>query len=225
MTDATSHMDPATLWAPRRQLTLEDARRRTVRVRFMRIFFLIGAATMLGLLMGYILQSTLENRARPVSIQAAEIVSMINPRFTGRDSAGLGFAITADEARRRQLGDPAVDLIAPVMTDSNGSEVRAPTGMYDREAGILELYEGVTISDKAGYTFVTDSARIYVDDGRVEGLSPLVGKGPLGDIRADTYLILEDGNRIVFEKNATMVLYPGKEKSGNEGETEDDQTP
>ncbi len=225
MIDATSHLDPATLWAPRRQLTLEDARRRTVRVRFMRIFFLVGAAVMIGLLLGYILKSTIENRARPVNIQDTEIISMINPRFTGRDSAGLSYAITADAARRRQLGDPAVDLVAPILTDSTGSEVRAPSGMYDREAGILELYEGVTISDEAGYTFQTDRARIFVEEGRVEGLSPLVGEGPLGDIRSDTYSILEDGNRIVFEDNATLVIYPAEKTADEEGGTENDETP
>ena len=42
----------------------------------------------------------------------------------------------------------------------------------------------------------------------MEGLSPLEGKGPLGDIRADSYEILDGGNRIVFQGNVTTVIIP-----------------
>jgi lipopolysaccharide export system protein LptC len=97
--------------------------------------------------------------------------------------------------------------------------------MYDREAGILELYEDVRITDAVGYMFMTSGARVFVDEGRVEGLSPLQGRGPLGDISCDSYEVLEDGNRVICKGNVKTVLYPAPADTADtsEGETDDSQ--
>lgn len=206
--DVATHHDPASLWAPRRQLTLAQARRRSERVRMLRMGFVACAAISIGFFAGHVIKSAITSDAKPVQVTEDESVTMLNPRFTGRDSSGQSFQITADAAKRRRTQDQAVDLIAPILSDEMGSEVRAPSGMYDRDAGILELYDDVKITDASGYTFTTSGARVYVGEGRVEGLSPLQGKGPLGDIRCDSYEVLEDGNRIVCTGNVRTVIYP-----------------
>jgi lipopolysaccharide export system protein LptC len=206
--DAATHHDPASLWAPRRQLTLAQARKRSERVRMLRMLFVACAAVSIGFFAGHVIKSALTSDSRPVSVTKDASVTMLNPRFTGRDSTGQSFQITADAARRRRAEDQAVDLVSPVLTDEAGSRVSAPSGMYDRAAGILELYDDVSITDASGYTFVSTGARVYVGEGRVEGLSPLQGKGPLGDIRCDSYEVLEDGNRIVCAGNVRTVIYP-----------------
>lgn len=225
--DAATHHDPASLWAPRRQLTLAQARKRSERVRMLRMLFVASAAVAIGFFAGHVIKSALTSDSRPVSVSKDESVTMVNPRFTGRDSTGQSFQITADAARRRRGEDQTVDLIAPVLNDEAGSLVSAPSGMYDRAAGILELYDDVSITDASGYTFVSMGARVHVGEGRIEGLSPLQGKGPLGDIRCDSYEVLEDGNRIVCAGNVRTVIYPApakeapvqKETTG-EGETD-----
>ncbi|MCA8900772.1 MAG: hypothetical protein KDA53_05930 [Hyphomonas sp.] len=206
--DAATHHDPASLWAPRRQLTLAQARRRSDRVRLLRMAFVACAAISIGFFAGHIIKSAISRDSRPVEVSQEETVTMLNPRFTGRDSAGQSFQITADAARRRRTEEQAVDLIGPVLSDESGSQVRAPSGMYNRDAGILELYDDVQIRDSAGYVFRTSGARVHVEDGRVEGLSPLAGKGPLGDIRCDSYEVLDDGQRIVCTGNVRTVIYP-----------------
>jgi lipopolysaccharide export system protein LptC len=206
--DASLHQDPATLWAPRRQLTLAQARKRSVRVRYLRYALVGAAAVSIGLFLGYVIRSALSQDARPPTVQDDEAVTMINPRFTGRDSDGDVFTITADAAQRRRTSDGVVDLINPVMRDAKGAQLMAPTGFYDRDKGVLELYEAVNITDSAGYSFISRGARLILGEDRVEGLSPLEGKGPLGDIRADSYEILDGGNRIVFEGNVKTVIYP-----------------
>lgn len=225
MIDATRHNDPASLWAPRRQLTLEQARRRSGRVRFMRYGFVAAAAIAIGLFLGHILRSAITQDTRPPAVDDGEAVTMKNPRFTGRDSSGEIFTINAEAAQRRRARDGAVDLVSPIMRDSKGTEVRAPTGFYDRDTGILELYEDVRISDAAGYMFVSQGARLFIAEDRVEGLSPLEGRGPLGDIRADAYEILEGGDRIVFTGNVYTVIYPQTAQPENTGEGENDGTP
>lgn len=206
--EATRHNDPISLWAPRRQLTLAQARRRSRRVIYVRYAFVAAAAISIGLFLGYILRSALSRDAAPPQVDDSQAVTMINPRFTGRDAAGEIFTITAESATRRRARDGAVDLISPVMRDAKGTEVLAPSGFYDRDLGILELYEDVRISDAAGYKFASQGARLHVSEDRVEGLSPLEGKGPLGDIKADSYEILEGGDRVVFKGNVQTVIYP-----------------
>ncbi len=206
--DATRHNDPIALWAPRRQLTLAQARRRSVRVHYLRLAFVAVAAIAIGLFLGYILRSAISRDAPPPRVDDSQAVTMINPRFTGRDGAGEIFTITAEAATRRRARDGAVDLVGPVMRDAKGTEIIAPSGFYDRDLGILELYEDVRISDAAGYSFMSQGARLHVAEDRVEGLSPLSGRGPLGDIRADAYEILEGGDRVVFKGNVQTVIYP-----------------
>lgn len=223
--DASLHHDPATLWAPRRQLTLAQARRRSERVRYLRYALVGAAAVSVGLFLGYVIRSALSQDARPPAVRDDEAVTMINPRFTGRDADGQVFTITADAAQRRRAEDGVVDLVNPVMRDANGAELKAPTGFYDREKGVLELYEDVNIRDSAGYTFNTKGARLILGEDRVEGLSPLQGKGPLGDIQADSYEILDGGNRIVFQGNVRTVIYPQPAEEPATSESEQDGTP
>jgi lipopolysaccharide export system protein LptC len=223
--DAALHHDPATLWAPRRQLTLAQARLRSGRLRYLRHGLVGAAAVSIGLFLGFVFRSGLSQDARPPSVQDEEAVTMINPRFTGRDSEGQIFTITADAAQRRRAEDGVVDLVNPIMRDGKGAELRAPTGYYDRHKGVLELYEAVNITDSAGYSFVSRGARMILAEDRVEGLSPLEGKGPLGDIRADSYEILDGGNRIVFEGNVQTVIYPQPAEEPATSEGEQDGTP
>ncbi|KCZ90050.1 hypothetical protein [Hyphomonas johnsonii] len=206
--DAVKHHDPASLWVPRRQMTLAQARKRSEIVRILRVLFMAGAAISIGFFVGYLIKSAITRDAVPVEISGDAVITMLNPRFAGRDSTGQSFTITAASARRKPLLDNAVDLVNPVLRDAAGSEVRAPRGMYDRDAGILELYDDVHISDMSGYSFSTAGARVHVGKDWVEGLSPLQGKGPLGDIKSDSYEILEGGNRVVFEGNVKTVIYP-----------------
>jgi lipopolysaccharide export system protein LptC len=223
--DASLHHDPATLWAPKRQLTLAQARRRSERVRYLRYGLVGAAAVSIGLFLGFVFRSAVSQDARPPAVRDDEAVTMINPRFTGRDSEGQVFTITADAAQRRRSENGVVDLVNPVMRDANGAELKAPTGFYDREKGVLELYEDVNIRDSAGYAFSTKGARLILGEDRVEGLSPLQGKGPLGDIEADSYEILDGGNRIVFTGNVRTVIYPQPAEEPATSESEQDGTP
>lgn len=223
--DASLHHDPATLWAPRRQLTLAQARLRSERLRYLRYALVGAAAVSIGLFLGFVFRSAFTQDSRPPAVRDDEAVTMINPRFTGRDTDGQVFTITADAAQRRRSQGGVVDLVNPVMRDGNGAELKAPTGYYDRERGVLELYEDVNIRDSAGYAFNTKGARLVLGEDRVEGLSPLEGKGPLGDIRADSYEILDGGNRIVFEGNVRTVIYPQPAEEPATSESEQDGTP
>ncbi len=76
------------------------------------------------------------------------------------------------------------------------------------------LFEAVQVRDREGYEFASSAARIFVQEGRVQGIEPLSGNGPLGDVRADSYEIEDEGDRVIFRGNVDMTIYP----SGREDE-------
>lgn len=198
-------------WAPRRRLTLSDVRRHSSLVKFLRLMFLGLSIMSLLVYLGFILANSFGAKSAPVTINAEEIITMINPRFSGRDASGTAFAITAEKAKRRAVEGNVVELDRPILSDTGGTQVRAPSGLYDRDNGVLDLYEDVVLLDAGGYEFYTTEARIYVNEDRVVGSAPVSGKGPMGDVRADSYEILDGGNRTILRGNAYMVIYPSEE--------------
>ncbi|MEO1101045.1 MAG: LPS export ABC transporter periplasmic protein LptC [Pseudomonadota bacterium] len=212
------------LWVPRRQLTLEQARHRSSIVGILRLAFTAAAAISIGLLVGQLAASSLSRSVGPAeTYRADEVVTMINPRFTGRDQSGEAFVITADSAQRWRSNESLVDLVNPTLIDEFGGQVSAPGGLYDQDSQTLELYEDVRVKDAAGYEFTTTNARVFVREGRIEGLEPLSGTGPLGDVRSDTYEISEDGDVIRLQGNVQMTFEPSDDPEPATEDTPEDQ--
>jgi len=195
------------LWAPSRKLTLAQARRRSDVIRILRMAFTYGVAASIGLLAGYLLNSALDGSGSRRAFKGEEIVTMLNPRFTGRDAAGDAYVITADSAQRRRADPNLIDLSNPSLVDEKGTQVDAPEGTFDQGAQVLELFRDVRVLEPSGYVFTTTHARVFVTEGRIVGVEPLQGQGPLGDIRSDTYTITESGDVMNFDGNVEMTFY------------------
>ncbi len=190
-------------------MTLEQARRRSSTVALLRMVFVAGAAISAGIMIGPIAASTLSATSNTIEqVRAEEVVTMVNPRFTGRNVDGEAFVITADTATRRRADSSVIDLTNPKLVDELGTQVVAPSGVYRQNAESLDLFESVRVTDRDGYVFDTTAARVHLKEGRVEGFEPLSGDGPLGDVRADSYEILDDGDRVILRGNVDMVIYP-----------------
>lgn len=197
---ATAARHSIDMWGPRRVTTLREARLRTGLVHIVRLLFTVGAVLSAGLLIGPAVQHAISSSA-PRYTAPALAVTMINPRFTDSDANGKPYVITADTARRRREDVSVIDLVNPKLEDSLATSVRAREGVFHRNDQILDLVGDVVMLDAAGYTFTADSARIYVRENRVEGQTPLYGVGPVGEVRADGYEVLDDGDRIVLTGN------------------------
>jgi lipopolysaccharide export system protein LptC len=107
------------------------------------------------------------------------------------------------------------------MVDDKGTEVSAPVGVYYQNAEYLDLFQAVRIRDRDGYEFTTTAARVFVQEGRVQGLEPLSGNGPLGDVRADSYEIEDDGDRVIFRGNVDLTIYPDGDDGSEESESDE----
>jgi len=209
MNAVSGHIEALSDWAPQRQMTLAQARRRSQAIGLLRMIFVAGAAISAGVIIGPIAATALSGSGGQIDqITGEEVVTMVNARFTGRNIAGEAFVITADTARRRRADPNIIDLTNPKMVDDKGTQVAAPIGVYNQNDEYLDLFQAVQVRDGEGYEFVTTAARVFVQDGRVQGLEPLSGNGPLGDVRADSYEIVDDGDRVILRGNVDMTIFP-----------------
>jgi lipopolysaccharide export system protein LptC len=185
------------LWGPRRATSLKEARRRTAAVHIIRLLFTCAAVVSAGVLLGPVVKKALGPTVPPLTSPTLN-VTMMNPRFEGVDASGQPYVITADTAHRRRENVSLIDLVNPRLVDKTSSNVKAREGVYDRDSQVLDLIGDVVMTDAAGYTFTADKTRMFVKDNRVEGATPLHGFGPVGEVKADTYEVLDGGSRLVL---------------------------
>ena len=201
-------------WAPKRQLSLRQARQRSDLVRLLRMLFTTGAALSAGVLIGSLAFSVIQGRNVVVVPPGGSTVTMQNPRFNGRNTEGQPYEITADSAQRNGANASLVELVNPALDDGLTGTVRAPKGVFDQDSQHLELFEEVTLTDASGNRFVTTHARMYVQENRIIGLQPLEGEGPIGKIRADSYEIRDGGALVTFKGNVWTELQPARRNTG-----------
>lgn len=218
----SAHTEMLAQWAPQRQMTLAQARRRSSTVGLLRMAFVAGAAISAGVIIGPMAATTLSGPGQHIDqLEGDEVVTMVNARFTGRNISGEAYVITAEAAQRRRADPSIVNLTNPRMVDDKGTEVSAPVGVYYQNAEYLDLFQAVRIRDRDGYEFTTTAARVFVQEGRVHGLEPLSGNGPLGDVRADSYEIEDDGDRVIFRGNVDLTIYPDGDDGSEESESDE----
>jgi lipopolysaccharide export system protein LptC len=195
------------LWGPRRATSLKEARQRTALVHILRLLFTIGAVLSAGWLLGTLIESSLrERRTQPGA--AGLSVTVHGPRFDGYDDNDRPYTLTAVTAQRRRDDPARVDLVNPRLKDAASSTVQARAGVWNAELEVLDLDGDVVMTDAAGYTFTSQKTRMYVRENRVEGQEPLQGFGPVGEVRADAYEVVEDGNRIILKGNVWTKFTP-----------------
>ncbi len=217
-----AHTEMLAQWAPQRQMTLAQARRRSSFISLLRMVFVAGAAISAGVIIGPIAATTLNGSGQQIDQLAGdEVVTMVNARFTGRNVVGDAYVITASEARRRRADPSVINLTNPRLVDDKGTQVSAPVGVFYQNTEYLDLFQDVKVRDAEGYEFTTTAARVFVQEGRVQGLEPLSGNGPLGDVRADSYEIEDEGDRVIFRGNVDLTIYPDGKDEESPAENEE----
>ena len=170
----------------------------------------MASAICIGIFAGFLAANAIASGSDTLQVEAEELV-MLNPRFTGRDDMGEPYVITADSAARHSRTENSVMLYNPRLADQFGGLISAPNGLYDQQAQTLELWGNVVAADPSGYIFSSSRALIYVKEGRIEGLNPLRGNGPIGEFTSKQYEILEEGSRLVMTGDVNITLYPTEE--------------
>lgn len=221
MTTATATQTVLPQWEPRRTMTLASARRHTRIVKILRVLTLALAGGLIAALGYFVFDGA---STETIVTNEEDLVRMTNPRYTGTDGEGVPYSLTADYAVRSRTDIDAVRLINPVlsffrMEGADTSNIVAKEGVYDSKAQIMELRTDVTVKTDDGYVCETTHARIIASDRTVKGDEPIFCTGEFGQVRGDTYEILDSYSRFIFLGNVKGKIVPDTDDAIEDGQT------
>lgn len=146
-----------------------------------------------------------------ITVEDTESLRMINARYVGIDDQHRPYVITSVLASQASAHAPATDLQEPKadMTGTSGSwtAVTSHTGIYQKEAKLLDLAGEVSVYQDGGTEFHTDRASVDLGAGSAAGDDPVDGQGPTSVIKSVGFRIYDRGARVVFTGKARLVLY------------------
>lgn len=182
-------------------VTAEAFRARSRRVKLLRRVLPVAIIVLAGGTLSWIvLRSVMSDVERKAG--SSREVRLDSAMFHGQDAEGRSFMIGAKSAvRDAQTGQ--FRLIGPAMKLNLGGRkvttLTADGGTYNEAARTVTIGPNVRISDGgSGFTLVTPEAVVDTSTGIVSGSKGVQGSGPLGTITASSYVIYEQGERVVF---------------------------
>lgn len=200
-------------WSPRRMVQLDQAFRRSKRVFLLRRLFAAAAlVAALGLVAAGLFSALGRTGSTRERLVADDTIRMLNPRFTGRSTDGKLFIVTAEEAIRRNAEDSRIELKNPEVGNGVDGQIRARTGVYDLDKRLVALKSGVELEDPQGNLFSTEEAIFRIDDNYARGDKPVKGSGPIGDVSADSFEIIDGGRLIKLRGNVRAIVATDSER-------------
>ncbi len=138
--------------------------------------------------------------------------TLINARYEGVDLKGRPFLVTADEVVDLPAESDKVGLQVPqadlTLKEGEWVSLTAESGIYDQKAELLELWENVNLFHDGGHQFTTSKATIDLANGNASGTQPVEGQSPFGDLKAQGFRVVDEGQTVYFDGRARMVIYP-----------------
>lgn len=206
--------------APRRRLTGEQAAARSRFVSQMRIALPIIVVVLIGVFFAStrkgggddVLLSDLAVDPKTMS----EKYAMSGADVAGVTKDGKPFRIEFEQLTQSAKSEEVADLVKPKATthgDKEDSVVTANRGQMNSQSNRLTLEDQVTLTHKIGgetYTLVAPTADVDVKGGVVAIDSGVTGTSATGGLRADHMRAYNAENRVVFEGNVSMRIYPKK---------------
>lgn len=141
-------------------------------------------------------------------------VVMDSPKLNGFTASDSAYEIVADRALQ-DLNDPKKVLLEEIgatltLTDGNVVSIKATAGKFDVEGENLNLNSGVNVHMSSGYDAELDDAVIDIKTGVLKSDKPVYIKSEIGEIRANSMIVRDNGNFIFFEERVRMVVKPEK---------------
>jgi lipopolysaccharide export system protein LptC len=145
-----------------------------------------------------------------IDLREAHELRMVNPRYAGVDRYSRPYVVTSAVGRQAPSRDDLMSLERPraEMTMRNGARVvvTAANAMYQSQAQLLDLFGDVNLVHENGTQFVTNSAHVDVAADTAMGNDPVTGHGPSGDIAAQGFRVVDQGNTVFFTGKSNLLL-------------------
>ncbi len=209
-------------WDARARTTAQESLRYTRFVTVMRRTLLIAAIAILAVVLAYAMMPRPQNKIAigiDVLGSITNDLTMVKPHLTGLDNDGNPYVVTADKAiqdahntRRARLIAVNADLTEK--KQNTWITLSAPFGVLDADAHTLKLQGPIAVYSDDGYEFHTMVANVDLANGIVRGPRMIVGQGPTGNMRADSFWLNRQKRLIVLNGNVHMKIFPSALKKG-----------
>ena len=212
---ATGH--PLRDWTERTRSTALQALRYSRFVGVMKRALPIAAAAILAAVIAYSVVPRHTDRYSLATQRIGKLrndLAMSKPRLTGTDARGNPFVITAEAAiqdptnrHRATLKQVQADMQFDNLHWLNAS---AAAGLFDMDAGTLNLSGGIALYTDSGYELHTPSADADLKRNIFQGHEKVAGHGPLGLLSADRFQIDRLKRQLKLNGHVHMIMYPNK---------------
>jgi lipopolysaccharide export system protein LptC len=139
---------------------------------------------------------------------------MLNARFVGADKNDRPFVITAESARQNPKieGFVRLDNLQADMTLNSGVwlTMTARQGDYNSEVRELLLASPVDIFSDVGYEFHAGDTIVDLKNNSAHSDQPVSGQGGFGNLQAQSFVMSDSGQRMIFKGAVKMVIIPSK---------------
>lgn len=185
------------VWEPRRELSLRQARKRSRLIFLLRRAFVMMAGAALASVFVFMALFSPDGLWGPAYGNATPL-RVISPRFTGTTTTGEAYQLSAEVAVKEHAQARLMELASPIYRTIRGNTLIAPRGIYDEQTETIRMEGGVLFSDSSGNRFSSPAMLIDLRAGAVRGDRGVTGAGPLGVVRADAYEIRNSDRAIVL---------------------------
>ncbi len=137
---------------------------------------------------------------------------MANPKLEGFTKDGRPYSMLAGRAvqdfeQQGIVNLEGIDAKMPVDKE-NWARVQTESGIYNRNDNTLDVKTAITVTTDDGMTAKLKSAFLDIDNGNLRTSEPVNIEANGSTITADSMAILENGRRIIFEKQVRMNIDP-----------------
>lgn len=134
---------------------------------------------------------------------------MIKPHYQGIDKENEPYTVDAIKAIQKDANTVDMDTVTADMIKSNGRwlGLNSDKGELNTQSKQMLLNGHVTLFTDGGYEFRSDHAHVDIQQGNVDGDSPVEGQGPPGTLTADSFSSDGKTHIIHFNGSVRMILY------------------
>ena len=203
------------------------AERHSRRVRRLKIVLPALAILMAAGFAAYALFARPETVAvDPPSTELAEEGKLVmdSPKLEGFTRDGRPYSVkavraTQDVAQQDIVTLDGIDARMPVEQD-NWARVEATSGIYDRAANTLDVASDILVTTTDGLVGKLKSAFLDINNGSLKSTTPVDIQSHGSRITADSMQVLENGQRVIFEKRVRLHIDPARIKAAQAARSE-----
>ena len=200
----------------------ERAKRHSQRVALLKVGLPAFAALTMVVILGTLFFAG--SKLPSVDIGSTKIedgkLVMDNPHLNGTDSNQRPYDLSADRAIQ-DADQPTRIMLEKIkarlpMTDTSFASVTAGTGIYDADGKTLRLGDAVSVDTEDGMSIRMEDAAIDIESGTMSTQNPVSVDTGRAFVSAETLLVEDKGDKIVFENRVRMTIRPpsGDDKAG-----------